>query len=580
MPLIEWGAWTPDVADYEGPGAKNIQNVIPRGDGYGPWPDFTYFTQALPGVCRGAFYALKSDGSVNLFAATSTKLYQLNNTTFAWTDVSLSGGSYSALSSNANWQFAQTGNFVFATQANAVLQIFDMSSATTFVNATGSPPQAAYIGVVGRFLVLSGLLSFPYRIQWSGLNNFNASTSWDNTTLQSNYQDLPDGGVVRGVAGGEFGVIFQDQVIRSMSYIVGSAVIFQIEKIADQMGLAAPYSVVKGGSTVYFYSNKGFQKIEPGGVPVQIGRERVDRTFLSNLDIGSLQLFMGASDPRASRVYWAYKSTSGQTGLYDTILGYDSVLDKWFQIAMTGEYLTPISQSGITLEALDAIAPTPLAITAMANNGSGNTRLTLTETNANYTIIGQNTIVVYGATGTTGANGTWYFQSGTGNPSAGNFTIIDGTHVDLGVAYVATGTASVGGSLDAMILSLDAYPTAVQPQISQFDSSNRLGFFTGSNLQAILQSSEQGTAGDMIYLDGFRPITDAPDGNILGSLSWRETQGQSVTVGSEIAANSRTGYVNTRREARYQRMQIRIPYGTTWSFSAGVEPAPELGGKN
>ena len=176
MPLLEFGAWQPDVTDYEGPNVYNIQNVLPRGDGYGPFPDFSSFTQALPGVCRGAFYALKSDGSVEIFAGTSTKLYQLNNTTFGWTDVSLSGGSYSALSSNANWQFAQTGNFVFATQANAVLQVFDMSSATTFVNALGSPPQAAYISVVGRFLVLSGLLANPYRIQWSGLNNFNAST--------------------------------------------------------------------------------------------------------------------------------------------------------------------------------------------------------------------------------------------------------------------------------------------------------------------------------------------------------------------------------------------------------------------
>ena len=156
MALIPWGAWTPDVTDYEGPGARNIQNVVPRGDGYGPWPDFASFTQALPATCRGGFYALKSDGSVVLFAGTSTKLYQLNNTTFAWTDVSLSGGSYSALSSTAQWQFAQTGNLVFATQANAVLQVFDLSSASAFVNALGSPPQASYISVVGRFLVLSG----------------------------------------------------------------------------------------------------------------------------------------------------------------------------------------------------------------------------------------------------------------------------------------------------------------------------------------------------------------------------------------------------------------------------------------
>ena len=567
MPLLEFGAWQPDVTDYEGPNVHNIQNVLPRGDGYGPFPDFSSFTQALPGVCRGAFYALKSDGSVEIFAGTSTKLYQLNNTTFGWTDVSLSGGSYSALSSNANWQFAQTGNFVFATQANAVLQVFDMSSATTFVNALGSPPQAAYISVVGRFLVLSGLLANPYRIQWSGLNNFNASTSWDNITLQSNFQDLPDGGIVRGVAGGEFGIIFQDQTIRSMSYIVGSAVIFQIERIADQMGLFAPYSIIRSGSTIFFFSNKGFYKIDPGGLPVQIGRERIDRTFLQNIDIGNLQLFIGAADPRATRVYWAYKSLAGATGLYDTLLGYDYVLDRFFNISMMGEYLVSVSQSGITLEALDAIAPGVLTVTGAASNG-GTNLIRLAVTSATLTT-GQ-IVAVSGVAGTTEANGNW------------TITVIDSGHIDLQGSTFTHAYSSggiIGGSLDAMILSLDSYATAVQPQISQFDSSHKLGFFTGGNLQATVQTSEQGTAGQLIYIDGFRPITDAPDGNIFGSLSWRETQGQSVTTGTEIAANSRTGYINIRREARYQRMQIRIPYGTVWTFASGVEPSPEIAGK-
>jgi hypothetical protein len=59
------------------------------------------------------------------------------------------------------------------------LQVFDLSSSTAFANCAGSPPQAAYISVVGRFLVLSGLLSKPYRIQWSGLN---ATTTWTSGT--------------------------------------------------------------------------------------------------------------------------------------------------------------------------------------------------------------------------------------------------------------------------------------------------------------------------------------------------------------------------------------------------------------
>ena len=74
MPLLPFGEWRPDTSDYEGQTTKNVQNVLPRGDGYGPFPDFAILSQALPAACRGAFYALKTDGSVAVFAGTSDRL--------------------------------------------------------------------------------------------------------------------------------------------------------------------------------------------------------------------------------------------------------------------------------------------------------------------------------------------------------------------------------------------------------------------------------------------------------------------------------------------------------------------------
>ena len=38
MPLLATGDYRPDVSDYEGQATRNILNVIPRGDGYGPFP--------------------------------------------------------------------------------------------------------------------------------------------------------------------------------------------------------------------------------------------------------------------------------------------------------------------------------------------------------------------------------------------------------------------------------------------------------------------------------------------------------------------------------------------------------------
>lgn len=561
MPLLKFGAWSPDTSDYESDTVFNINNVVPRGDGYGPFGSFSAYTQTLPGVCRGAFYALKSDGSVVTFAGTKDRLYQLQNTDFSWKNVSLPanctisnaspavityantfaaldpvvfsttgtlptgitagttyyvsttslsgssfkisatpGGSlvntssagsgthsvtsiYSALSANANWQFAQTGNLVFATQANIVLQVFDLSNSTAFGAALGSPPQAAYISVIGRFLVLSGLLSNPYRVQWSGLNSFNASASWTSGTNSSDFQDFPDGGIVRGTAGGDqSGIIFQDQAIRRMSYVAGSPIIFQIDRISKDKGLYSPYSIVTVGDKIFFFANQGFHKIEPGGFSEQIGRERVDRTFLTDLDGGNLQLFIGAADPRSSKIYWAYKSTSGTVGLFDKILGYDYVLDRFFPLTISGEYLVGISQTGLTLENLDTIS----------------------------------------------------------------------------------------SSIDALTLSLDSYATAVQPQIAAFNSSNVLGFFAGANLEATIQCAEQGTDGRRVVCRGFRVITDSA--SVFGSTSYRDTQGASPINGSEVAISTRTGRVDFMRDARYQRFKVRIPSGTKWTFAAGIEP--------
>lgn len=370
MPLVKFGEYRPDVSDYEASTSKLIQNVVPRADGYGPFPSLTELTAALPGPCRGAFVAYKSDGSVQIFAGTSTELYTLDNTTLSWTKISKGGGPYSALTSTEQWQFIQFNSLVIAVQANVVPQVFTLSVSSAFADLAGSPPQARYIAVVGRFVVLSGLLSTPYRVQWSGLNSVNASGSWTPGVNFSDVQDLPDGGIIRGVAGGENGLIFQDQSIRRMTYMPGSPIVFQIERIAQDVGLYGPYSLVSSGESVFFYSSQGFKRIDPGGFPAPIGKERVDRTFGADLDRANPQMFIAAADPRNQRVFWAYKSVNGAAGRFDKLLCYDKVLDRFTPITLTGEYLLSVAQPGITLEFLDTLSGSLDALTTSLDDYS------------------------------------------------------------------------------------------------------------------------------------------------------------------------------------------------------------------
>jgi hypothetical protein len=356
MPLIPFGEYRPDVTDYDQSSTAAVLNALPRGDGYGPFPAFAAYSAVLAGPCRGFFKAIKTDGSIAIFAATSTRLYQLNNTNQTWTDVSKggSGGSgYSAVSSTDQWQFVQFINYVIAVQANAPPQFFDLTSATLFADLAGSPPQARYAAVVGSFVVLSGLVNNPYRVQWSALGD---PTGWTAGVNSASFQDLPDGGVVRGVAGGEFGNIFQDTAIRRLVYAPGSPVIFQIERISEDRGLYAPYSLIRSGDQIFFLGPQGFQQMDPAGYPAPIGKEKVNRTFLADLDTGNLQLVIGASDPRNNRVFWAYKSTNGAAGLFDKVICYDYVLQRFAPLAVGGEFLGSLSQPGLTLENLDSIS--------------------------------------------------------------------------------------------------------------------------------------------------------------------------------------------------------------------------------
>ena len=298
MPILPIPDYRPDVSDYEGAHTQTRSSTcIPRGDGYGPFPDFTVFTSALPAACRG--FLLRPQGrrlGLGLRRHVDQALQCSTTPTFAWTDVSKSGGTYSALPGTDQWQFAQFNNFVFAVQINTAVQVFDLTSSSAFADLGGSPPPARYIAVVGRFLVLSGLgSSTPYRIQWSGLN---ATTTW---TPGSNQSDLP--GLPRWRHRARRG----RRRIRHrlpgclhppLDLCAGLAGVFQIERITEEKGIFAPLSMVRAGDRVFYISPDGFQMIAPGGYPQPIGKERVDRTFFADVDTGNLQLCIGASDPK------------------------------------------------------------------------------------------------------------------------------------------------------------------------------------------------------------------------------------------------------------------------------------------
>jgi hypothetical protein len=559
--LITFAKWKPDVTPINTQASPIVSNVVPRADGYGPFPSFVTLTQNLPGPCRGGIFARNNDGSVTVFAATATNLYQLNNTTFAWVNVSKAGGPYSSVPSTDNWQFVQFQNIVFAVQANTVMQAFTLTISSAFADQAGSPPQASHIAIINQFVLLTGIVGFPYRIAWCDIFN---PTVWTPGVGQAGELDLTDGGIVHDIRGGDqYGIVFQDQSIRSLYYAPGSVTIFNVLRISTSDGIIGQYSSVTAGDRVFFYSPQGFKKIEAGGYPQPIGKEILDRTFIADLDQSNLQLFIGATDPASTRVYWMYKSQSGAMGLADKILVYDWALDSWSPVINQAlEFLMYLTKPGLTLEGLDSIiVPSIINISAAATGAGGVVRLTLSgltagtpPSNTNLNI--ENTVEIYNATG--------------GVP-AGNFrfNIIDSTHIDLiGTTFTVTGTGSIGGSLDQLGFSLDSFGAAPIPQFSAFNSGNALGTFSGPNLEAIAETPMQ-DLGERVFIVWLRPMTDAA--GCFGSLGTLDTAQQTpVVYTGELQVNAQ-GTIPQRVETRYARARLRVPAGTTWTYMMGVK---------
>lgn len=480
---IPWGEWRPDVSDYNGSHSQVIKNVLPRADGYGPFPDFASLTSALPADCRGYFVALATDGSVVIFAGTTTKLYQLDNSDFTWDNVSKSSGSFDyAVPATEQWQFAQFGTKVVATNSANPLQVFTLSSSTNFADLGGSPPQARYLAVVNNFLVLSGLASNPYQVRWCANGDI---TGWTSGTNQAGQQDFPDGGIVRGTVGDDFGgLVFQDNAIRRMVFSPGSPTVFDFDRISEDHGLKAPYSLIRSRGRVFFLGLSGFYEMPAsGGEPQPIGKERFDDTFFADWDDSTPHLMIGANDPNETRVIWAYKSINGQSDLFDKMIVYDWVLRRATPIeGVTGQYLASLAQPGVTLEGLDTPYP------------------------------------------------------------------------DLDVDVP---------------ISLDEFQIAFGNRVSIAGPTGTIGFFSGSALEATLETAEASGEYRRSFIRGHRPITDAD--NVFGAVSSRQKIQDDRVWSGETGVDA-IGAIPHRVDTRLFRFRNRIPAGETWTFSVGVEP--------
>src|SRR5688572_24864892 len=351
--IIPFGEWAPDLPALGNTGATTAKNVIPHGKGYKDFPALTAFSSALTAYCRGAYAAIDGDGAVSSYAGDASKLYRLIGMTF--TDSSKVGG-YSC-AADSYWEFQQFGQSVIATNYDDTMQTIDIGD-TTFANLTGTPPRARHVAAVRDFLVVGNTFdgsdgAIPNRVRWPGIGT---TTSWTvSPSTQADYQDLQgNGGWVQAVVGGEYGLVFQERAIWRMAY-VGSPVVFDFSKIEDARGALAPRGVIQVGPMVFFLADDGFYMLA-GGQSVPIGSNKVDRTFLSELDDSYLHRVTAAAFPEQKVVLWSYPGSGSVDGTPSRIIMYNWTSQRWAFAEFSHELIYRAMTVGTTLEDLDSIS--------------------------------------------------------------------------------------------------------------------------------------------------------------------------------------------------------------------------------
>jgi hypothetical protein len=251
---------------------------------------------------------------------------------------------------NQRWRFTQFGNVLIAANGGNRLQGYNLNSSTTFQDLAADAPQSRYVTVVRDFVVSAYVNSstvYPYRVQWSALGD---ESNWANSaTTQADFQDIPDGGSIVGLTGGEFGLVFMDRSIHRMTY-VGSPLVFQFDNISRNLGCYEANSIVQYGGTSFFLSDDGFYACD-GQQLIPIGNEKVNRYFFSDVDEGSLSLMSAAVDPFRKLVVWAYASQSSAT--VDKLLIYNYQTGKWTSGTTDASRVASSSTPSFDLEGMD-----------------------------------------------------------------------------------------------------------------------------------------------------------------------------------------------------------------------------------
>jgi hypothetical protein len=339
MQKILFGEWLPDQPGVAG-NVTDAKNCYPVANGYAPVKSEADYSDAAAQNLLITF-AGKFGGATNLFAAGATQIYKFDSN-----DASLDALTTSGYTAVQGWDVTQFGPKMILANGQDKLQSYDLSSSTYVTDLDASAPIAKFVTVVRDFVVAANDGTDTNKVYWSDIND---ETDWTpGAASQSDFQLIPDGGDITGLAGGEYGLIFLERAIYRMSYS-GSPFFFQFDAISRSLGCISNGSIAQYGNLTYFLADDGFYVCD-GQSTKSIGLEKVNRWFFENAIPGEIPTAMSATvDPINKLVIWKFNGTFGGKFL----LMYSIDLAKWSYAETTATSIAYALTPSATLEQVD-----------------------------------------------------------------------------------------------------------------------------------------------------------------------------------------------------------------------------------
>lgn len=225
-------------------------------------------------------------------------------------------------------------------------------------------PQAKYVAAVKNFLMVANTTddlsgNQIQRVWWSGLND---PTNWPTpgsvvaAEFQSSFNDIfgnfgPITGIVGALGTADAAIFFERAIWRAV--YAGPPAVFDFFPCETIKGTSAPNSIVKRGLLVDYLGEDGFYTFD-GTNSKPIGANKVDKTFLADLDHNHLDNVIGCADPVNRMTYWAYPGAGNDGGIPNKILAYNWVLDRFSIIEQPNgvEYIFRSLSFGYTLNSM------------------------------------------------------------------------------------------------------------------------------------------------------------------------------------------------------------------------------------